>query len=673
MPVVKLKKAVLYYHKSIQEDVLLTLQKSGVCEIIPRNEDNNETTVTLGSKASAVAKCTECDAVLADLRFMLRFLEPYYKDSVSAIARALGERPSNFLSELAELANSCNTTNKLEITREFERKLSSIRIEMSQLDNTKGIFTKLTGFQHNINIFGSKGRLRAIAGCLPFMQSEAWKENLLKEVGNDCEVYLAHPQKKERYIWGVVMYASERESEVMEICLKSNLTISELDFSKDNVKRNVSEQLELIKTRQGELRSEEEFLHEEIAKFANEHVGVFRKLVDHWSILKERYLAFASGEFTNSTIVTNCWVPVSYLPEIESKLVSLGVFELVTMDPSKDDDVPSLMNNTKWNSPFEVLTTLFSPPQYGSMDPTPKLSPFFFIFFGMCLGDAGYALVIAGLLFFVLRKYKNMPTGTKQFLKLIMIVCVPTFVYGSITGSYFGDLFTIVPFLKPLSIASSAITIFDPMNDIFLVLGISLTFGVIHLFYGQILAFRICWEEGKFVDALFDKIAWLVFLTGLLLIGAVSAEALSRSWMVAAQGIALFGALTIMWHAGREKKGIFSKITYGFLTLYGATSWLGDVLSYSRLLALGLASAAIAMVINMLGMLAAGIPYVGWFFAVVVVVGGHIFNLAINVLGAFVHSLRLQYVEFFGKFYSGGGRVFKPLTCNAKYVNISEK
>ena len=674
MPVAKLKKAVLYYHKSIQDDVLLTLQKSGVCEIIPENAETDDSfAVANESKTKAAVRVTKCDAILADLRFLMRFLEVYYKDPVSSMARALGERPSNSMRELAEMAACADIAEKLEIVRSFERKLSSIRIEMSQLDNTKTILDNLSGFPYEVNIFGSKGRLRAVAGSLPFMQSEPWKESLLKEIGTDCEIYLAPPKIKERDIWGVVMYASERESEVMEICLKNNFTESELDFSKEEKQISVSAQLEFIKQRQNKLHSEEKNIHDEISKYALLNVPVLRKLVDHWSIQRERSQAFASGEFTDSAVVTSFWIPESDLPDVEAKLSSLGICELIATDPGKEDDAPSLMRNTKWNSPFVSLTTLYSSPQYGTVDPTPKLAPFFFIFFGMCFGDAGYALLLALTLWFVLRKYRNMSAALKDFLMLFMFVSGAAFIYGAITGSIFGDLFAVVPFLKPLDTVRNALILFDPMKDLMFVLGISLVLGIIHLFYGMIIAFKVCWEEENYADALFDKAAWLFFITSLLFIGAVSAGVISHGWMGVAQAMAVLGALIIGWYAGIEKKGIFSKIISGVLSLYAATSWLGDILSYSRLLALGLASAAIATVFNMLGDLASDIPYVGWLVATLIVVGGHIFNLVIGILGAFVHSLRLQYVEFFGKFYTGGGREFKPLSCNTKYVNISEK
>jgi len=136
--------------------------------------------------------------------------------------------------------------------------------------------------------------------------------------------------------------------------------------------------------------------------------------------------------------------------------------------------------------------------------------------------------------------------------------------------------------------------------------------------------------------------------------------------------MAITGAVIVFWYAGREKTNIFGKVISGFLALYGSTSYLGDILSYSRLLALGFGSAVIGMIINLLGGMAAEIPYIGWLIAVVVIVGGHIFSILINILGAFVHPLRLQYVEFFGKFYTGGGEPFTPLVNTEEYVEIAD-
>ena len=169
-----------------------------------------------------------------------------------------------------------------------------------------------------------------------------------------------------------------------------------------------------------------------------------------------------------------------------------------------------------------------------------------------------------------------------------------------------------------------------------------------------------------------DKISWILFVVGLILFGGGAAGFLPSPAYAVGLGMAAVGACLIFWHAGRGHKNIFMKIGAGLYALYGSTSYLGDILSYSRLLALGLGSAVIGSVINLLGAMAAQIPVVGFLLFIVIVVGGHAFGIAVNILGAFVHSMRLQYVEFFSKFYSGGGAVFTPLTLSTRYVRIAD-
>lgn len=667
MSVAKLKKATLFYHKSIREEVLKTLQNSGVCEIIPAAAHGVGFTPEAISSASA--KIAQAESNLTELRFLLRFLEPHYKDPVPALDRALGEKPVCSMQELTSLASRFNVQREAETVRSYERKLASIRLELSQIQNERAILTNIPDFPYTIDVFASKSRLRAELGNMPLAQLQTWQEALKEKIGADCEIYVAPVQPKAREVWVAVMYDAARENEVLEICAKNNLTVAEMAFAEP---KSVKEELELLERRERTLLSEENSVRSDVARFSNSRLSDIRKLSDYWSIIKDRYDAMVSGEFTNSVVVTSFWVPAKDVAKIEEQLAAIGgVFEFVVADPAPEDNAPSMMTNT-WSLPFENLTKLYSPPKYGKIDPTSLLAPFFFIFFGMCLGDAGYALVMGGLLYLVFKKYKKIPTSMKEFMKLFLIVSVSTFVYGVLTGSFFGDLLAVVPFLRPLDGIRQTLMVMDPMKDPILVLGISLAFGVFHLFFGMCVSMYDLISEGNYVDALGDKGGWLVLLSGLMLIGGCSAGALPE-WMTPfAQSVAILGALVVMWYAGRTKKGIFSKIISGLLALYGATSWLGDILSYSRLLALGLASAAVAMIINMLGGLAADIPYVGWLIALVIVVGGHIFSIAVNVLGSFVHSLRLQYVEFFSKFYSGGGREYNPLACNPKYVELNK-
>jgi V/A-type H+-transporting ATPase subunit I len=301
------------------------------------------------------------------------------------------------------------------------------------------------------------------------------------------------------------------------------------------------------------------------------------------------------------------------------------------------------------------------------------MAPFFFLFFGMCLGDAGYALVMASVLWMLFKKYRKIPAGTRNFMNLFCAGAAATFLYGLVTGSFFGDFidsFSFMSFLRPVK---EALLVVDPMKNPMAILIISLLLGVVHLMFGLSVAAYDEFRKGNYADAVGGKVSWILFVVGLIFVGVGSSGILPPPLQKAGAGMAIVGTCLIFWYAGREEKNVFLKIGLGLYALYGSTSYLGDILSYSRLLALGLGSAVIGTVVNLLGNMIAGVPVVGWTLAIVIVVGGHAFSLAINLLGAFVHAMRLQYVEFFSKFYSGDGVGFNPLSFHTQYVDILDK
>jgi V/A-type H+-transporting ATPase subunit I len=210
------------------------------------------------------------------------------------------------------------------------------------------------------------------------------------------------------------------------------------------------------------------------------------------------------------------------------------------------------------------------------------------------------------------------------------------------------------------------------MKNPMAILVVSLFLGVVHLMFGLGVAAYDEYRRGNYADAVGGKISWILFVVGLLLVGLGGSGVLPAPLYAAGIGMAAVGTCLIFWYAGRGEKNIFLKVGLGLYALYGSTSYLGDILSYSRLLALGLGSAVIGTVINLLSKMIAGVPFIGWTLAIVVLVGGHVFSIAINLLGAFVHAMRLQYVEFFSKFYSGDGANFTPLQIRTQYIEVSK-
>ena len=339
----------------------------------------------------------------------------------------------------------------------------------------------------------------------------------------------------------------------------------------------------------------------------------------------------------------------------------------------------SLKNSTFAES-AEGVTASFGLPARGEMDPTSVMSRCYVFFFGLMLSDAAYGLIVFLACFILLKKFPRMGSGLKKSIRLFMYCGVSTLFWGVMFGGYFGDAVNVISrtfFGREISIPA---VWFTPLDDPMKMLVMSMLFGVIHLFLGLGLKGYMLLKDKRILDFFCDVVLWYCLLTGLILILLPSELFASMSQMtivfpepvnLLAKVLAIGGAAGILLMSGRSSKNPALRLALGAYDLYNITSWLSDVLSYSRLLALGLATGVIASVINQMGSMA-GNGILGAVVFILVFLVGHGFNLAINLLGAYVHTCRLQYVEFFGKFYEGGGRMFEPFRRNTKYADIKE-
>ena len=386
------------------------------------------------------------------------------------------------------------------------------------------------------------------------------------------------------------------------------------------------------------------------------------------SLMMRRDRARVVGDMVSTEMVFyfDGWMPAKAQPEVEALLKEYEFYYNIEEPDPDDESVPVLLQNNSIVTPFEAVTGMYSLPGRHDIDPTAILAPFYFLFFGLMLSDAAYGLILTTLCAIILKKYK--PEGTThRMIKMFMFCGLSTFMWGALFGGWFGNFFTVAAktffgkefVIKPLW--------FDPLSEPMRLLVVSLMLGAIHLFVGMGGQAYMEIKDGRPLDALFDIGLWYLLLIGIVLFafgGKLGAGAVGIGKIMA-----IVGAVGILLTGGRKKKGIFGKLTGGLGSLYGITSYLSDVLSYSRLLALGLATGVVAQVFNTLGSLAGG-GIAGSILLIVVFAFGTVFNIAINALGAFVHSCRLQYVEFFGKFYTGGGRPFAPFERKTKYIKI---
>lgn len=357
---------------------------------------------------------------------------------------------------------------------------------------------------------------------------------------------------------------------------------------------------------------------------------------------------------TDSTVYMSAWVPAQRVRAVEDELSDIDCWYEFS-DPSEGDDPPVLLKNNAWARPFEGVVSMYSLPRYGSFDPTFIMSIFYFVIFGLMLADVGYGLVLTVGCALLLKAMKPQG-GMKQLMQMFMICGISCMVAGVVFGSYFGDLIDKVSdglldsgFRMPFMV--------NVIDNPLLFLIISLVIGFIHLCTGMAIKFYVLCKDGKPFSAIFDIGSWFVVFAGIVTL--LFAPDVGK-WIVIA------GVAMLVLTQGRAEKNPVMKLLKGVLSLYDIVGYLSDFLSYSRIMALGLASAVIASVVNEVGVMG------GFAGVVVALMIGHTLNLAINLLGSYVHTSRLQYIEFFGKFFEDGGRPFTPVAPSMKYTEIGE-
>ena len=390
----------------------------------------------------------------------------------------------------------------------------------------------------------------------------------------------------------------------------------------------------------------------------------------------------------------NCVVLAGWLPESAEKKVLTGLssFECACelSDPEEGDEVPILLRNNRFASTFEWVIEMYSYPKYGGFDPTLIMSIFYFLIFGLMFADVGYGLVLV-LACFGGVKLLNPKEGLKRMMLMFGYCGISCIIMGVLFGGWFGDLPVAIMnsfFAEKFGgdAANTAIghffsngVFFNPVSSSIPFLFVALGMGEVHLVAGMAVNMVLTWKSGKRLVALCENVPYWVMFAGVDMMapkaaaGMISSDPLpadTQALLENLSGIGMYvmiaGIAMILLFKGVGEKGIFAWLIKGLGGLYSLISFASDLLSYSRILALGLVASVIAQVINMLTNMGAN-SAIGFIFMVIVMIVGHVLNLAINLLGTFVHAARLQYIEFFGKFYEDGGEAFKPALPAEEY------
>jgi len=408
-----------------------------------------------------------------------------------------------------------------------------------------------------------------------------------------------------------------------------------------------------------------------LAAFSENDLPRLKILYDYFLKIKTIASSERLMSGTDSFRFFKGWILAVGVKHLEDFLKSNNIpYYMVTEKPSRGDDVPIVFENKKPIEPFEVVTDLYGKPNYYEPDPTPWLAPFFAAFFGICMADALYGLIISGAGIFGLLKIKS--ASARKFMKLVLYCGLSTTVFGVLAGGYFGNIIDRFGIFSPLVPIKNRLMVFDPLKSSIVFLGGCLALGLVQTLLGSGIKFFTDIKNSSWRDALIGDLPTIgiqVVFPLVVMNGVFGVKLLPMNALLAA--LVIFSVL-LMINQWIVSEGIVLKLFQMFFSVYGAitSNALSDVLSYSRLFALGLSTSLLAMVLNEIAALGFSIPYVGYVLGTAVIILFHPFIMAIGSLGAYVHTSRLQYLEFFNKFFQGGGREMKPLAFERKYTGL---
>lgn len=435
-----------------------------------------------------------------------------------------------------------------------------------------------------------------------------------------------------------------------------------------------------LKGRIQKMRETIEVAEREIKSYVGER-NALKFIIDYYIMRVDKYKVIENLLQTKRVFIVTGYIPKKIGAGFAAELSHRFDLAVELEEPGEKEDVPVLLHNNRVSEGVEPVLETYSLPGKREVDPVSIMSIFYYFMFGMMLSDAAYGLIMVVACGIILKKFRDMESGMRKSIKMFFFCGVSTLFWGIMFGSYFGDVVDVVSqtfFGVHLTIPPLW---FAPIDEPMQLLMFSFLVGIIHLFTGLGVQFYQLAKQGKWWDAVCDVVFWYLLVGGgifFLLSTEMFANMANLSFILPpvagtiAAVCAGVGALGILCTAGRSSKSVFKKVAKGLYGLYNVSGWLSDILSYSRLLALGLATGVIATVFNKLGSMMGG-GVVGAIFFLVVFAVGHTMNIGINLLGAYVHSNRLEFVEFFGKFYEGGGRKFSPFALKTKYYKIKEE
>jgi len=651
MAIAQMAKVIIVSHRSQASELLEALQHEGICHIL--NADEAILSRDFPELGAAAERPKDIEGLLNRLEKSIAFLKSYAQ-SQKGLASALSPRTVVDVQSYQKVVSDRQIVKTIDKSEQLEASMEKTKSEIENLQGTLEMLGPWAYLETPVEEIGRLSQATCWTGLLPIQLFEQTREKL-SESGAAIQQIGTTTNKSAC----LIVALKENADDVQKLLRSAEFEPVNFEPMTGTVSTLIKEHSKKLKQAQKQLQSQTDN-----AATLSKNLLNLEILYDHYQNLLNREQAKDTAPATECTVLLEGWVKKKDYAKLEKIVLGFEASSLTKIEPAEDEEIPVEIENKRAVKPFEVITRLYGMPQHFEVDPTVFLAPFFALFFGLCLTDAGYGLLIIALMVFFIKKMQ----GDKKLMWMLGICAATTVVTGALTGGWFGDgVQQFVPALKPLR---EKMMWFDPLEKPMTFFILALGLGYFQIIAGLFIGFGHSIKRRDYISAICDYLSWLVMINSIVVFlagkfGVIPAHIANIFGL-----IALVPAATILLFSQREG-GWGGRIGMGLYNLFSTIFYMGDVLSYLRLMALGMVTAGLAMAINVIVIICGKIPYVGILIAVLVFVGAHTFNLAIN--GAFVHTLRLQYVEFFPKFFVGGGKQFQPLSKEYKHIYIKKE
>ncbi len=657
MAIIDMKKLTLVGLHDDKHRILARLMEIGVVDIVDAHID--EELSNIFSKDINKDDLNELDGKLHTLETAISVLKPYdeRKKPLFKVRKDMDHHDYMAIvlkrhEVLSDAKNISDVKENMDQTRSgINRESGSILTLNSWSALSIPMETETTG-----STIVTNGMIPAAAD-IESMRTKIEEEELA------CELEVTGSDNDQSYL--TTYTHTDDEQPAMSILKRNGFTVVSFSGYQGNVDENIVALKKDIDNKESEIKVIENKLRELSKNLDNIEV-----VFDYYSIRRE--ISITEGEIASGKRIfyLEGWIPAPIEESLKNELTENWTIDISVRDPIDGEDIPIMVKNGFIGDSVQDITEMYSMPSYQSVDPNPVTAPFFLLFFGLMLSDAGYGLIMAiacGAIYFFVKLEDTM----KRFMKMGMLAGLATMFWGALFGSWFGNL---IPVLAG-DLSMDLSIWFQPVLNPEYMLMWSLLFGVVHIYVGLAMKAANLIKQKKYIDVIWDVVTWYIFFTGAVFLVMPFVPAVPASAIEAVEPYGMYilgiGAVLLLLTQGRKSKNFFGKIVGGLAAIYDLINFMSDVLSYSRLLALGLATSVIASIVNEMGSMG-GFTITGVIVFILVFLVGHTINFALNALGAYVHSSRLQYIEFFNKFYEGGGKPFRPFRRNTKYIRIKD-